>query len=92
MSMELLNMMASMLSEEQIVDQLEEAIQEYKIKPCDDTFQKISTVGVMCSFKTMQNANGGGFEGMVKMNSVLQKAEKLNNLGKRLEGDKIDKS
>ena len=93
MSLELINVIAGVLSEEKQVELLERAIKNYKLaqegEEKKEAFRLVSSYAILVSMKDMQLSEGEGIEGMIKMNEHIEDAKEGVELMSRLKGKDV---
>ena len=80
---QIMNMMAAMMPEEQIIEDMKDALIEYSVCPVDQKKQVQHKIEMMCILFLSKRAieiSGGDFNAMMKMNREMEEIEKLKEM------------
>ncbi|MGV0919755.1 hypothetical protein ACTS94_05110 [Empedobacter falsenii] len=69
-------MMAGMMPKEDLIEQLEDSIKEYKINPTDENWNSVSVMCSLIGARSIIDHNGGDLEGVMKTVSEMDKLNK----------------
>lgn len=86
---ELAILLASVMSREQIIEQLEKELEGYKSAPNEDNWAKLTSIASLMMMKSVTEAEGDGdsMKGMSKTIDRMNKAEKGAKLMKAFDSD-----